>query len=95
MLHADNGERALELAAQYDGTIQLLITDVIMPESNGRELAGRFQAQRPDARVLFMSGYTAGILADRGIVDAGVDLLEKPFTLEAAVRKVRDILDAE
>ena len=75
------------------GAIDLLLTDVVMPKLGGGELARRLAALRPGLRVLFMSGYTDGALAQHGVLAEGVALLEKPFSGEKLVRAVRDQLD--
>lgn len=85
--------KALEIAAQYPGPIPLLITDVILPEVNGRILAQHLLQLRPDMRVLYISGYTKDVIADHGALDPGTCLLEKPFTTEQLAGKVREILD--
>jgi two-component system, cell cycle sensor histidine kinase and response regulator CckA len=84
---------ALALAAQHQGTIDLLITDVVMPEMNGKELWARLQVLHPGLKCLFMSGYTSDIIAHHGILDEGVDFLQKPFTIQTLAEKVRCILD--
>lgn len=83
---------ALELAAAYTGRIDILVTDVIMPEMNGRELSQRLLELRPDMRVLFMSGYTADVIAQEGALDEGVHFLQKPFKIESMAAKVRSVL---
>jgi len=94
VLAAENGPRALEVSNEYRGTIQLLLTDVVMPQMNGKELAHSLQAMRRDIRVLYISGYSEDVIAHHGIVEEGAVVLAKPFTLEALTRKVRAILDA-
>ncbi len=78
----------------YDGSIHLLITDVVLPEMNGRELAERLAVRRPGLQCLFMSGYTADVIAHRGVLDAGVRFLPKPFSADVLAAKVREALDA-
>jgi CheY-like chemotaxis protein len=73
----------------------LLLTDVVMPGMNGRELARHITAQRPDVRVLYMSGYTEDAIGQNGTLDAGINLLQKPFSLPALKDKVREVLDSE
>src|SRR5262249_5886835 len=78
----------------FSGRIDLLLTDVIMPQMNGRDLAERLVEDRPAMKVLFMSGYTDSVMMDRGILPPGVTLLGKPFTLTCLVDKVRQVLDS-
>ncbi len=92
-LLAETPMDALELARAHAGDIDLLITDVVMPEMNGRELAEKFTASYPDMAVLFMSGYPSGVIADRGILDAGTHFLQKPFTVKELGLRVRQALD--
>jgi PAS domain S-box-containing protein len=84
---------ALRIAGEHGGEIHLLITDVIMPEMNGRELARQLQARHPKIRCLFMSGYTANVIAHHGVLDDGVHFIQKPFSVPAFATKVRDVLD--
>ncbi|MGH7230338.1 MAG: response regulator, partial [Nitrospiraceae bacterium] len=94
VLEARHGIEALVLGAQRNGQIHLLITDVVMPQMNGRELAEHLHLTHPEARVLYMSGYPDDPAIRHGILDAELAFLQKPFTSEALVRKVRAILDA-
>ena len=73
--------------------IHLFITDVVMPEMNGRELAQRLMAIRPKMKHLFMSGYTADVIAHQGVLDEGVNFISKPFTLKDLAAKIRAVLD--
>ncbi len=84
---------ALQLAVDYDKPIDLLLTDVIMPKLNGKELAERLLVARPEVKVAYMSGYAADIVATRGLLDAGVQLLQKPFSAGTLTRKLREVLD--
>ena len=78
----------------HDGTIPLLIADVVMPGMSGRDPIDRLSAQRPEMKYLLVSGYTANMIAHRGTVEADINLLSKPFTRDQLVREVRRILDA-
>ena len=95
VLAADCPEQALSLAAEHAGEIHLLITDVVMPGQSGRDLARQLATDRPQMKRLFMSGYTANVIAHRGVLDEGVEFLGKPFTRDELARKVREVLDAE
>ena len=92
VLQARDAAEALALAAASARPIHLLVTDVVMPGMTGRDLADRFRQARPGTAVLFMSGYTENAIVHRGVLDAGVDFLAKPFTLDALARKVDEIL---
>lgn len=83
---------ALRLVENMDQKIDLLLTDLIMPEMNGRELADRILALRPEIRFFFMSGYTANIIADQGVLDQGIAFLQKPFTRKELAAKIRTVL---
>ncbi len=85
---------ALQLAADHEMSIDLLLTDVIMPKLNGKELAERMLAVQPGIKVAYMSGYATDIIAARGLLEDGVQLLQKPFTTEALTRKLREVLDS-
>ena len=84
---------ALSVARDHVGKIDLLMTDVVMPGMNGVELNRQIQALRPQLRCLYVSGYPANVLSDAGLVDEGVELLQKPYAPEALGRKVRQLLD--
>jgi len=92
-LVAQNGQEALNIAAKYEFPIHLLLTDVVMPGMNGRELAEQVQAEIPDIKVLYMSGYTDDAIAYRGVVESGMNFMQKPFTLAGLGRKLREVLD--
>ena len=92
VLAAADGSAALALASQHEGTIDLLLTDVIMPGMNGRELAATLVRRRPEIRVLFASGYTDNVLAGQDALAPGVTLLDKPFTPAELEAKVREVL---
>lgn len=84
---------ALLFASEYDGPIDLLLTDVVMPAMNGRELYQRIAALHPEIKVLFMSGYTHDIIAHHNVIDEGINFIQKPFTMEALTGKVREALE--
>ncbi|RJR32204.1 MAG: PAS domain S-box protein [Desulfobacteraceae bacterium] len=84
---------ALNLAKNFDGEIQMVMTDVVMPEMNGRELVERIKILRPSMKSLFMSGYTANVIAHHGVLDPDVHFIEKPFSLSDLAAKVREVLD--
>jgi two-component system cell cycle sensor histidine kinase/response regulator CckA len=94
VIEATNGRAAIDLAAKRAGPIDLLLTDVVMPELSGKQLADRFKLIRPGARVLFMSGYTDDAIVRHGVLEPGIAYLQKPFTPETLARKVREVLDA-
>jgi PAS domain S-box-containing protein len=93
VLAAGDGEAALELARDYDGRIDLLLSDLIMPGLGGRETAERLAKLRPETAVLFMSGYTDDAVLRRGVLTGGAAFLEKPFGSDALNRRVRDVLE--
>jgi len=86
--------QALRLAEEHSGEFHLLITDVVMPEMNGKELSHRLGEMYPTLRTLFMSGYTANVIAHRGILDQGIQFMQKPFSKESMAKKVREALDS-
>jgi DNA-binding response OmpR family regulator len=81
------------MAHAHPGTIQLLITDMVMPGMTGRDLAQALVAERPGVRVLYMSGYTDDAVVRHGVLEEGMPYLQKPFTPRALALKVRDVLD--
>jgi CheY-like chemotaxis protein len=95
VLTASSPLQALRQAVLYADGIDLLITDVIMPEMNGRDLAREMQALYPEIKVLFVSGYTENVIAHRGVLDKGVCFLPKPFSLEDLAAKVRETLGTQ
>ena len=94
VLMATSGSEAADIVQAYDGRIDVLITDVVMPGLTARELADRFVRQHPAGRVLYMSGYTDDTVVRRGIVEHSVDFLEKPFTPSTLLRRIRAVLNA-
>src|SRR5229473_2598307 len=93
VLEAPSAEAALDIVTRYSGAIHLLLTDVVMPGLNGRELANRLAGLRPDAKVIFMSGYTDDAVTRHGVLEPGSAYVQKPFTPDAIARKVREVLD--
>lgn len=93
VLGAETPGEAIKLAREYNGAIQLLMTDVIMPEMNGRDLAKNILVLYPDIKRLFMSGYTADVIAHHGVLEDGVHFLQKPFNMNAMSEKIREVLD--
>jgi CheY-like chemotaxis protein len=91
-MEVSDGRAALDLAASHSGPIHLLVTDVIMPEMSGRQLADRLREGRPELKVLFVSGYTDDAIIRHGILEPGIAFLQKPFTPDALARKVREVL---
>lgn len=92
VLDASSPSQAMNLAEVHTEQIRLLITDVVMPEMNGRDLADRLKSRHPDLRVLFMSGYTANVIAHRGVLEAGVHFIQKPFSRKNLAAKISEIL---
>ena len=85
---------AMQVAREHQGEIELLVTDVVMPEMNGRDLAKNVLSLYPEIKRLFMSGYTAEVIAHQGILEEGVAFIQKPFSVEEMVSKVRQVLDS-
>ena len=92
VITAVNGIDAIQVAASYPGDIDVLLTDVIMPQMLGKEAAERIRARYPAVKVLFMSGYTQGVLDTQGVLEAGVNLIEKPFAEASLLAKLREVL---
>ena len=93
VLSAQTPGEAIRLAETHPDRIDLLMADVIMPEMNGRDLAKNILCYYPDLKRLFMSGYTADVIAHRGVLDEGVNFIQKPFQKEDLAAKVRETLD--
>jgi PAS domain S-box-containing protein len=95
VLSAGNGSEALQISSTHREPIHLLLTDVVMPEMNGKDLAERVQAQRPELHVLYMSGYDDNVIAHHGVLDEGTAFLAKPFNVDTLAQKVRIVLDSD
>lgn len=95
VLSADAPGDALEVAAEYEGELDLVITDVVMPEMNGRELTQQLRSLYPDIHCLYMSGYPSDVIADQGILLEGIHFLQKPFSIRDLISSVQDSLDHE
>jgi two-component system, cell cycle sensor histidine kinase and response regulator CckA len=94
VLEGPTPEQALAAAGAHKGPIPLVLTDVVLPRMSGRQMAEALRSSRPDSRVLFMSGYTDDAIGHHGILDPGVHFLQKPFTTEGLLHKVRELLDS-
>ncbi len=93
VLAADRPAEAIRLADEQAGRIELLMTDVVMPEMNGRQLEGHVRKSNPAIKCLFMSGYTADVISHHGVLDEGVHFIQKPFSIKDMAKKIRKILD--
>jgi PAS domain S-box-containing protein len=93
ILEASQGVDAFLICAEHKGSIHLLVTDVVMPKMSGCELAERISSIRPEIKVLYMSGYTENTIVHHGVLEEGVNYIQKPFTMDALAGKVREVLD--
>ena len=93
VLDAEDGEDALRVSEAHEGRIDLMLTDVVMPKMGGKEVAERLQPLYPQMKVIYMSGYTDDAIAHHGVLEPGLNFLEKPFTPEDLARNVREVLD--
>ena len=93
VLEARDGKMALQVAEHHSGPIHLLLTDLILPGMSGRDLAAKILPSRSDTKLLYMSGYTHDLVTQHGVLEAGTALIEKPFSVESLLRKIRDTLD--
>ncbi len=92
VLEAEGPAEAMQLSAQHRGPIHLMVTDVIMPHMSGHELAQQMASVRPKMKVLYISGYTDNSIAQHGVLGRGTFFLQKPFSLDALARKMRQLL---
>ncbi len=92
VLAAANGEEAMDVSQAHSGEISLLVTDVVMPNMSGKQVADAMLSRRPDIKILYLSGYTENTISHHGVLDSSVDFLTKPFSRESLSRKIRDIL---
>jgi DNA-binding response OmpR family regulator len=95
VLEASDGPSCLEELEGYDRPIDLLLTDVVMPGMNGRELFRELRAFFPDLAVLYMSGYTEDIITHRGVLDEGIPFIQKPFSVHSLTTRIRAALEEE
>jgi PAS domain S-box-containing protein len=93
VLAADSGREALARLEQHQGDLALLLTDVVMPDMNGKDVAARVRARFPDVKVLFMSGHAMAVVADHGVLDQGIALIAKPFSSQELAMRIRRVLD--
>ena len=93
VIEAGSAQDALAAAARYDGSLDLLLTDVIMPEMNGLNLYERIATTHPETRVIFMSGYSADVFRERSVKKEDFPFLSKPFSMQQLSAKVREVLD--
>ncbi len=93
VLAAHSPGEALRIARSHSGPVHILITDVVMPEMNGKDLRDQLTAVKPGFKCIFMSGYTANVIAHHGVLDEGIEFLQKPFSVRTLAEKVREVLD--
>jgi CheY-like chemotaxis protein len=93
VLEASHGDEALLIHEKHDGTIHLILVDVVMPGMSGSELAKHLASLHPETKILYMSGYTDNAIVHHGILARGVNYIQKPFTVDGLARRVREVLD--
>ena len=94
VIEAENGPDAIVKGLHYEDVIHVLLADVVMPEMSGRRVAGLLHSERPDLRVIYMSGHADDAIVHHGILDEGLAFIQKPFSGETLLQKIRDVLDA-
>jgi CheY-like chemotaxis protein len=94
VLPAENVDQCLNFAKEYQGAIHMLLTDVVMPKLNGKELFSLISYIRPELKVLYMSGYSSNVIGRHGVLDEGVHFIQKPFSIQVLSQKVRDALES-
>ena len=94
VLEAQNGREAIRICEEFTGQIHILMTDIVMPEMSGRELAERLAISRPHVKVLYTSGYTDDAVVRHGVLAADTAFLQKPFTPDVLLNKMREVLEA-
>jgi two-component system, cell cycle sensor histidine kinase and response regulator CckA len=94
VLEASNGTEALKIARTYEKNIQLVLTDVVMPQMSGKEMIDRLRILRANIKALFMSGYTNNAIVHHGVLDKGLFYIQKPFTVDGLSKKIREVLDS-
>jgi len=95
VIDTPDGQTAIEIAKLHKGPIHMLITDVVMPDMNGMELYEHLFAMYRGIKAIFMSGYPADVISHHGVVESGMDFIQKPFSLQDFMTKVRSVLDAK
>ena len=95
VLYAANGADCLELMKDHEGPLDLLLTDVVMPDMNGKVLYGHLKDRYPEVKVLYMSGYAENVITHHGVLDEGVNFIQKPFSVQDLCVKVREVLDSD
>jgi DNA-binding NtrC family response regulator len=95
VLEASHGDEALLIHEKHDGPIHLILVDVVMPGMSGSELAKRLASLRPETKILYMSGYTDNAIFHHGVLEEGINYIQKPFTIDGLARKVREVLEKD
>jgi CheY-like chemotaxis protein len=95
VLRAANGVEAVELLSRHESALELVVTDVVMPKMSGPEMASRLTSLHPGLKVIYVSGYTDNMITQRGVMESGVQFLQKPFPLRVLAGRIREVLSAE